>query len=68
MFEWLPKCWCKKSMSRVWVEELSDTGYLLSAITNHLSSSAQPNYTDPDCQILRYTREWTVDTYRDTRH
>ena len=33
MFEWLPKCWCKKSMSRVWVEELSDTGYLLSAIT-----------------------------------
>ena len=51
IFEWLPKCRCKKSMSQVWVEELSDTGYLLSAITQHLSSSAQPNYTDQDCQV-----------------
>ena len=33
IFEWLPKCRCKKSMSQVWVEELSDTCYLLSAIT-----------------------------------
>ena len=65
MFEWLPKCWCKKSMSRVWVEELSDTRaicYLLSPTICH-----PPRSPIILIKIVRYTLVWTVDTYRDTR-
>ena len=52
-------------MSQVWVEELSDTlaiCYLLSPNICH-----HPRSPIIRIKIVRYTLDWTVDSYRDTR-